>query len=89
MDVKLLGGGGGNMCHYCLPMEGDIQLEKLVTFMKAEYFHARLWRRLNAYTVTSTQKYFSGDGRACRFYSRNKVQANARLAMETLNKFLR
>ena len=87
VDVKS-GGGGGNLCRYCLPREGDIYLEKLATLREAELRYAGLWAEAQRIHGTLHSEIIcAGDGCACHFYRRKKVQADVRLAMEALDKF--
>jgi len=78
----------GNLCKYCLPKEPQIYLEKLTVLMEAELRYAYLWSEAQRLHGTlHTDIMCTGDGCACQFYRRKKVQADIRLAQEQIDKF--
>lgn len=79
---------GGNLCEYCIPKESQIYLEKLACLKEAELRYAYLWSEAQRLHGTlHTDIMCTGDGCACQFYRRKKVQTDIRLARETLDKF--
>jgi DNA polymerase delta subunit 1 len=78
----------GYLCKYCAPRQAEIYLEKLAVLREKEQIFAHLWSA--AQTIHSTihsDIMCTGDGCACQFYRRKKVQADIRLAQEVLDKF--
>ncbi|EED91181.1 DNA polymerase, partial [Thalassiosira pseudonana CCMP1335] len=78
----------GNLCKYCLPKEVQIYLEKLAVLKEAELRYAHLWseaQRIHGTLLTDIM--CTGDGCACQFYRRKKVQNDIRLAQEQVDKF--
>ena len=78
----------GYLCQHCAPREAEIYMEKLAVLREAELRYAELWagaQRIHG-TVHSDIM-CTGDGCACQFYRRKKVQADIRLAQDVLNKF--
>lgn len=79
---------GGFLCKHCKPKEAEIYLSKLAVMKEAELRYAELWagaQRIHG-TVHSDIM-CTGDGCACQFYRRKKVQADLKLAQEILDKF--
>uniref|UniRef100_A0A7S4JRR7 DNA polymerase n=1 Tax=Odontella aurita TaxID=265563 RepID=A0A7S4JRR7_9STRA len=78
----------GHLCKYCVPREGNIYLEKLAVLREAELRYARLWAEAQrVHGTVHTDIMCTGDGCACHFYRRKKVQTDIRLAQEVLDKF--
>lgn len=78
----------GYLCKYCAPREAEIFLEKLAVMREAELRYAELWAAAQRiHGTVHTDIMCSGDGCACQFYRRKKVQADIRLAQEVLDKF--
>ncbi len=78
----------GNLCKYCAPREAEIYLDKLGCLREAELRYSKLWslaQRVHG-TVHSAIM-CTGDGCACQFYRRKKVQNDVRLAQEAVDKF--
>ena len=83
-----IGANEGNLCKYCLPKEAQIYLEKLAVLKEAELRYAHLWSEAQRIHGTlHTDIMCTGDGCACQFYRRKKVQADIRLAQEQVDKF--
>ncbi|KAL7549445.1 hypothetical protein ACHAWF_015195 [Thalassiosira exigua] len=83
-----IGANEGNLCKYCLPKEAQIYLEKLAVLKEAELRYAYLWSEAQRIHGTlHTDIMCTGDGCACQFYRRKKVQADIRLAQEQIDKF--
>ncbi|KAL3808513.1 hypothetical protein ACHAXA_008334 [Cyclostephanos tholiformis] len=89
MNCKVaIGENEGNLCKYCLPKEAQIYLGKLATLKEAELLYAHLWSECQRIHGTlHTDILCTGDGCACQFYRRKKVQADIRLAQEQVDKF--
>ena len=80
--------GTGNLCKFCIPKEREIYLEKLSCLREAELRYANLWARAQRIHGTMhTAIMCTGDGCACHFYRRKKVQQDIRLAQEAIDKF--
>lgn len=80
--------GIGNLCKFCIPKEPQIYLEKLSCLREAELRYANLWSRAQRIHGTMhTAIMCTGDGCACHFYRRKKVQQDIRLAQEAIDKF--
>mmetsp|Transcript_3469 Transcript_3469/g.7649 ORF Transcript_3469/g.7649 Transcript_3469/m.7649 type:complete len:1149 (-) Transcript_3469:95-3541(-) len=78
----------GNLCKYCLPKEAQIYLEKLAALKEAELRYAHLWSEAQRIHGTlHTDIMCTGDGCACQFYRRKKVQTDIRLAQVQVDKF--
>ena len=78
----------GNLCQYCVPNESQIYLEKLACLKEAELRYAHLWSEAQRIHGTlHTDIMCTGDGCACQFYRRKKVQQDIRLAQEQVDKF--
>ena len=78
----------GNLCQYCVPNESKIYLEKLSCLKEAELRYAHLWSEAQRIHGTlHTDIMCTGDGCACQFYRRKKVQQDIRLAQEQVDKF--
>lgn len=78
----------GNLCQYCIPKESQIYLEKLTVLKEAELRYAHLWSEAQRIHGTlHTDIMCTGDGCACQFYRRKKVQADIRFAQEQVDKF--
>jgi DNA polymerase delta subunit 1 len=80
--------GTGNLCKYCIPREAEIYLEKLSNLREAELRYAKLWSEAQrVHGNVHSEIMCTGDGCACLFYRRKKVQADMRLAQEAIDKF--
>lgn len=78
----------GNLCKYCVPKEAQIYLGKLAALKEAELLYSHLWSECQRIHGTlHTDILCTGDGCTCQFYRRKKVQADIRLAQETVDKF--
>ena len=78
----------GYLCKHCVPREPEIYLEKLEVLREAELRFANLWSAAQRiHGTVHSDIMCTGDGCACQFYRRKKVQADVRLALEVLNKF--
>ena len=78
----------GNLCKYCIPKESEIYLEKLSALREAEMRYSKLWSKCQRVHGTIHNAIMcTGDGCACHFYRRKKVQADIRLAQEAIDKF--
>jgi DNA polymerase delta subunit 1 len=76
------------LCKHCSPRETEIFLEKLEILREAELRYADLWSAAQRiHGTVHSDIMCTGDGCACQFYRRKKVQADIRLAQETLDKF--
>jgi DNA polymerase delta subunit 1 len=83
-----IGVNEGNLCKYCLPKEAQIYLGKLAALKEAELLYSYLWSECQRIHGTlHTDILCTGDGCACQFYRRKKVQADIRLAQEQVDKF--
>lgn len=80
--------GTGNLCKFCIPKEAEIYLEKLSSLREAELRYAKLWSEAQrVHDTVHSEIICTGDGCACHFYRRKKVQADIRLAQEAIDKF--
>jgi len=78
----------GHLCRHCLPREAEMYLEKLAILREAEVRFAKLWSAAQRIHGTAhTDIMCTGDGCGCHFYRRKKVQADIRMALDTLEKF--
>eukprot|EP00934_Nitzschia_sp_Nitz4_P009093 Nitzschia sp. Nitz4//scaffold3_size479765//74873//78343//NITZ4_000028-RA/size479765-processed-gene-0.52-mRNA-1//1//CDS//3329550542//9083//frame0 len=80
----------GYLCQHCAPREAEIYLEKLEVLREAELRYASLWsaaQRIHGSVHSDIM--CTGDGCACQFYRRKKVQADIRICQETVDKFRR
>jgi DNA polymerase delta subunit 1 len=78
----------GNLCKYCIPKEAEIYLEKLGVLREAQFRYAKLWAEAQRIHGTlHTDIMCTGDGCACNFYRRKKVQMDIKLAQDVLDKF--
>ena len=78
----------GYLCKHCLPREAEIYLGKLQVLRDAELRFADLWaaaQRIHGSVHSDIM--CTGDGCACQFYRRKKVQADIKLAQEVVDKF--
>ena len=78
----------GYLCKHCLPRKAEIYLEKLAILREAELSFSDLWtaaQRIHGSVHSDIM--CTGDGCACQFYRRKKVQADIRLAQEVVDKF--
>lgn len=78
----------GYLCKHCVPKEAQIFLDKLAVMREAELRYAELWaaaQRIHGSVHSDIM--CTGDGCACQFYRRKKVQADIKLAQEVLDKF--
>jgi len=81
-------GKQGFLCQHCAPREAIIYLEKLEVYREAELRYNELWAAAQRIHGTIHSDIMcTGDGCACQFYRRKKVQADIRLAQEILDKF--
>jgi DNA polymerase delta subunit 1 len=77
-----------HLCQHCAPREAEIYLEKLAVLREAELRFSDLWSAAQRiHGTVHSDIMCTGDGCACQFYCRKKVQADIRLAQETLDKF--
>jgi DNA polymerase delta subunit 1 len=77
----------GFLCKHCLPKEAEIYLEKLEKLREAELRYAELWssaQRIHGSVHSDIM--CTGDGCACQFYRRKKVQADMKNAQEVVDK---
>ncbi len=78
----------GNLCEHCIPKEGEIYLKKLAILREAELRYSKLWSECQrVHGNIHTEIMCTGDGCACHFYRRKKVQADMRMAQEAVDKF--
>jgi DNA polymerase delta subunit 1 len=78
----------GYLCKHCYPRQAEIYLEKLSTLRAAEKTYAELWSSAQKiHNTVHSDIMCTGDGCACQFYRRKKVQADIRVAQEVLDKF--
>jgi DNA polymerase delta subunit 1 len=78
----------GYLCKHCAPRETEIFLEKLAVMREAELRYAELWAAAQRiHGTVHSDIMCTGDGCACQFYRRKKVQADLKLAQEVLDKF--
>jgi len=78
----------GHLCKHCVPKEAEIYLGKLECLRAAEKSYAQLWATAQKiHNTYHSDIMCTGDGCACQFYRRKKVQADIRLAQEALDKF--
>jgi DNA polymerase delta subunit 1 len=78
----------GYLCKHCLPREAEIYLSKLEVLHEAELRYAELWAAAQRiHGTVHSDIMCTGDGCACQFYRRKKVQADIRMAQDVLNKF--
>lgn len=77
----------GFLCKHCLPREANIYMEKLENLREAELRYADLWsaaQRIHGSVHSDIM--CTGDGCACQFYRRKKVQADIKMAQEVVDK---
>lgn len=78
----------GYLCKNCKPREAEIYLEKLEAFREAELRYADLWAAAQRiHGTVHSDIMCTGDGCACQFYRRKKVQADIKYAQEVLDRF--
>ena len=78
----------GYMCQHCGPKEAEIYLKKLEVLREAELRYADLWSTAQRiHGTVHSDIMCAGDGCACQFYRRKKVQGDVRLAQEVVDKF--
>jgi DNA polymerase delta subunit 1 len=78
----------GYLCKHCAPRQAEIYLEKLTVLREKEKSFAELWSAAQKiHNTVHSEIMCTGDGCACQFYRRKKVQADIRLAQEVLDKF--
>ena len=78
----------GFLCKHCQPKEAQIYLDKLAVMREAELRYAELWAAAQRiHGTVHSDIMCTGDGCACQFYRRKKVQADLKLAQEVLDKF--
>ena len=78
----------GYLCKHCAPQEAEIYIEKLSKLREAELRYAELWSDAQRIHGTMHSDIMcTGDGCACQFYRRKKVQADIRIAQEVVDKF--
>lgn len=78
----------GFLCKHCSPREAEIYMEKLSKLRKAELLYSELWsiaQRIHGSVHNDIM--CTGDGCACQFYRRRKVQADIKVAQEVVDKF--
>jgi DNA polymerase delta subunit 1 len=79
---------GGYLCQHCKPKEIEIYLAKLAVMREAELRYGELWAAAQRiHGTVHSDIMCTGDGCACQFYRRKKVQTDLRLAQEVLDKF--
>lgn len=79
---------GSYLCKHCSSRECDIYLEKLEALREAELRYHCLWAAAQRiHGTVHSDIMCAGDGCACQFYRRKKVQADIRQAQEILDKF--
>lgn len=78
----------GYLCKHCMPRQAEIYLEKLFVLREKEMKFAKLWSAAQTiHNTVHSDIMCTGDGCACQFYKRKKVQADIRLAQEVVDKF--
>lgn len=78
----------GHLCQHCAPREAEIYLEKLETLREAELRYSQLWSAAQRiHGTVHSDIMCTGDGCACQFYRRKKVQADIKVAQEVVDKF--
>lgn len=78
----------GYLCNHCAPREAELYIEKLNALREAEVRYATLWSAAQRiHGTVHSDIMCTGDGCACQFYRRKKVQADIRLAEDVVNKF--
>ena len=78
----------GYLCTHCAPLEAEIYMEKLAVLREAELRFSSLWSAAQRiHGTVHSDIMCTGDGCACQFYRRKKVQADIKLAQEVVNKF--
>lgn len=78
----------GYICEHCSPREAEIYLGKLDVLREAELRYAELWAAAQRiHGTVHSDIMCTGDGCACQFYRRKKVQADIRMAQDVVNKF--
>jgi DNA polymerase delta subunit 1 len=86
--ASIPGGKKGYICQHCQPKERELYLEKLEVLREAELRYSDLWAAAQRiHGTVHSDIMCTGDGCACQFYRRKKVQADIRLAQELLDKF--
>lgn len=82
-----LDGKSGYLCKYCAPREAEIYLDKLNSLREAELRYAELWAAAQRiHGTVHSDIMCTGDGCACQFYRRKKVQSDIKYAQEELDK---
>lgn len=85
-----IGNGKGHLCKHCAPREAEIYIQKLDVVREAELRYNKLWSEAQRiHGTVHSDIMCTGDGCACQFYRRKKVQADLRHAQEVLDKFSR
>jgi DNA polymerase delta subunit 1 len=77
----------GFLCKHCLPNEAAIYMDKLEKLREAELRYSELWssaQRIHGSVHSDIM--CTGDGCACQFYRRKKVQADIKMAQEVVDK---
>lgn len=78
----------GYLCKHCAPREAEIYLDKLAKLREAELRYAGLWSTAQQiHNSVHSDIMCTGDGCACQFYRRKKVQADIKIAQEVVDKF--
>ena len=86
--ASITAGRKGFLCKHCAPREAELYLEKLDILREAELRYNELWAAAQRiHSTVHSDIMCTGDGCACQFYRRKKVQADIRLAQEVLDKF--
>lgn len=84
----VLDGKSGYLCKYCLPKEDEIYLGKLEALREAELRYSELWAAAQRiHGTVHSDIMCTGDGCACQFYRRKKVQADIKYAQDEVDKF--
>mmetsp|Transcript_6049 Transcript_6049/g.15039 ORF Transcript_6049/g.15039 Transcript_6049/m.15039 type:complete len:102 (-) Transcript_6049:183-488(-) len=79
---------GGHLCKHCRPRQAEIYLEKLSKLREAEQRYADLWSAAQRiHNSVHSDIMCTGDGCACQFYRRKKVQADIRQCQEVVDRF--
>mmetsp|Transcript_6047 Transcript_6047/g.15029 ORF Transcript_6047/g.15029 Transcript_6047/m.15029 type:complete len:1171 (-) Transcript_6047:183-3695(-) len=79
---------GGHLCKHCRPRQAEIYLEKLSKLREAEQRYADLWSAAQRiHNSVHADIMCTGDGCACQFYRRKKVQADIRQCQEVVDRF--
>lgn len=84
----ILESNNGHLCKHCLPREAEIYMEKLAKLREAEERFADLWSAAQRiHNSVHSDIMCTGDGCACQFYRRKKVQSDIRQCQEVVDRF--